>query len=133
MSLGGMPVSGELLYLDLIKKVLINSVYQDSGLLYPDGETREDIATHREVIEFDDKRRSNGFDFPSVAHTMIGIRRLDNIQECAENVLADNIAGDFIETGVWRGGATIFMRAILKAHDVTDRMVWVADSFAGLP
>jgi len=36
-----------------------------------------------------------------------------------------------IETGVWRGGATIFMRAILKAHGVTDRTVWVADPFEG--
>ncbi|MEJ0068602.1 MAG: TylF/MycF/NovP-related O-methyltransferase [Pseudomonadota bacterium] len=41
--------------------------------------------------------------------------------------------GDLIETGVWRGGATIFMRAILKALGVTDRTVWVADSFEGLP
>ena len=39
----------------------------------------------------------------------------------------------FIETGVWRGGACIFMRGILKAHGVEDRVVWVADSFAGLP
>ncbi len=36
-------------------------------------------------------------------------------------------------TGVWRGRATIFMRAILKARDFTNRLVWVADSFAGLP
>ena len=41
--------------------------------------------------------------------------------------------GDLIETGVWRGGATIFMRAMLKARGVTDRTVWVADSFEGLP
>ncbi len=34
---------------------------------------------------------------------------------------------------MWRGGATIFMRAVLKAHGVTDRIVWVADSFQGLP
>jgi hypothetical protein len=38
-----------------------------------------------------------------------------------------------IETGVWRGGASIFTRAVLRAHDVTDRKVWVADSFEGLP
>jgi hypothetical protein len=34
---------------------------------------------------------------------------------------------------VWRGGSTIFMRGILKAHGVTDRKVWVADSFQGFP
>lgn len=71
--------------------------------------------------------------FAFVPHTMIGRARLDNLQECMHAVLADNIAGDFIETGVWKGGSTIFMRGFLKAHDVTDRKVWVADSFAGLP
>ncbi|MEO0995020.1 MAG: TylF/MycF/NovP-related O-methyltransferase, partial [Pseudomonadota bacterium] len=35
--------------------------------------------------------------------------------------------------GVWRGGACIYARAILEAFGETDRTVWVADSFAGLP
>jgi hypothetical protein len=78
-------------------------------------------------------KRSTGKDWPKYAETMIGMQRLDNIQHCAEIVLHENIPGDFIETGVWRGGATIFMRAILKAYGVEDRIVWVADSFAGLP
>jgi hypothetical protein len=64
---------------------------------------------------------------------MIGLKRLDNLQFCVEDVLDKGVPGDLIETGVWRGGATIFMRAILKAHNVTDRRVWVADSFGGLP
>jgi O-methyltransferase len=49
------------------------------------------------------------------------------------DVLKQGVPGDFIETGVWRGGACIFMRAILKAHGITDRTVWLADSFQGLP
>ena len=48
--------------------------------------------------------------FTELAHTMIGMRRMDNIQYCIEKVLDDNIAGDLIETGVWRGGASIFAR-----------------------
>jgi len=64
---------------------------------------------------------------------MIGLKRLDNIQSCIESVLADNVPGDLIETGVWRGGATIFMRGALKAFGATDRIVWVADSFEGCP
>jgi hypothetical protein len=67
------------------------------------------------------------------AITMLPLARMDNILECAKDVIARNVPGDFIETGVWRGGATIFMRAILKAFDVRDRTVWVADSFEGLP
>ena len=43
---------------------------------------------------------------------MIGLKRLDNIQYCVETVLHDKIPGDLVETGVWRGGASIFMRAV---------------------
>ena len=64
---------------------------------------------------------------------MIGLKRLDNLQSCVEQVLRDGIPGDLIETGVWRGGACILMRAILQAYGDTARTVWVADSFAGLP
>jgi hypothetical protein len=62
---------------------------------------------------------------------MIGMRRLDNIQTVIEEILQARTPGDLIETGVWRGGSTIFMRGLLKAYGVTDRTVWVADSFAG--
>src|ERR1051325_3016488 len=77
--------------------------------------------------------RLEGRDWPVLAHTMIGMKRLDNLQFCVEDTLRKNVPGDFIETGVWRGGATIFIRSILKAYGVTDRQVWVADSFASLP
>lgn len=77
--------------------------------------------------------RLEGRDWPVLAHTMIGMKRLDNVQSCIEDVLAQDVRGDLIETGIWRGGATILMRGVLKAYGVTDRRVWVADSFQGLP
>ena len=64
---------------------------------------------------------------------MIGLKPLANVRSCVETALVEGVPGDLIETGGWRGGATIFMRAVLKVHDATDRLVWVADSFAGLP
>ena len=85
------------------------------------------------IIPFDAEKRRVGRDWPVLADTMIGEVRLQNLRSCVEDVLARNVAGDLIETGVWRGGATILMRAILRAHGVTDRTVWVADSFAGCP
>ena len=63
--------------------------------------------------ELDAKVREEGRDWPSEAETMIGLRRLDNLQECIVPVLHDGVPGDLIETGVWRGGASIFMRAVL--------------------
>jgi O-methyltransferase len=74
-----------------------------------------------------------GRDYPSRGLTMVGIKRLDQLQECAETVLRRGVPGDFIEAGAWKGGATIFLRGILKAYNVTDRTVWVSDSFEGLP
>ncbi len=68
-----------------------------------------------------------------LSHTMIGRKRLENIQYCVETILQDGIEGDFMETGIWRGGACIFMRGILKAYGVTDRIIWAADSFEGVP
>lgn len=78
-------------------------------------------------------KRLEGRFKPRHGETMIGQSRLDNIQECATRALADGVPGDLIETGVWRGGGTILMRAVLAARGVSDRRVWVADSFEGLP
>jgi len=109
------------LYLDLMVKCLTNSIYEDPAI---------DPWSNNSYVS---EKRTNGLDWPQKAHTMIGTKRLKNIQQLAEIIIRDNIPGDFIETGVWRGGATIFMRAILKAYDITDKIVWVADSFEGLP
>lgn len=79
------------------------------------------------------KSAVEGWGWPTRAHSMIGLRRLNNLERCVEHVIAHNVAGDFIETGAWRGGAAIFMRALLAAFDVPDRIVWVADSFEGMP
>ncbi len=86
-------------------------------------------------ISFEEGTRQEWFDHFWFGNTltMCGTKKLDNIQFCVESCLDDNIPGDFIECGVWRGGACILMRGILAARGVTDRRVWVADSFQGLP
>ena len=50
-----------------------------------------------------------------------------------ETVLDEGLPGDFIETGVWRGGACMLVKCILDQRNVRDRSVWLADSFQGLP
>lgn len=66
-------------------------------------------------------------------HTLCTPIRINNLRECAESVLETNIPGDFLETGTWKGGLSVFMRGILAAFSDTSRNVWVADSFEGLP
>ncbi len=82
---------------------------------------------------YDPTLREVGRDWPARAESMIGLRRMENIEQCVQTVLDDDVPGDLIEAGVWRGGACIFMKANLVARGDTSRVVWVADSFQGLP
>lgn len=125
------------LYLDLMGAIIINDIYKDPPL-QPSAIQRLRKAfggrpRHMTAKRFDEHRRDVGLDWPSVAHSMIGRKRMANLRAVCCDVIERGVPGDFIETGVWRGGACIYMRAILKAYGDTGRRVWVADSFAGLP
>ncbi|CAF1282561.1 unnamed protein product [Rotaria sordida] len=81
----------------------------------------------------DINQRIKGEDWPLTGVTMIGQKRLINIEWALRFVVANAVPGDFIECGVWRGGSSIFARAVLKALNNHDKHVWLADSFQGLP
>jgi hypothetical protein len=108
------------LYLELLKKSLTNTLYEDE----PDTDEQDELHFVHAFIQHYMKG-------PAVS--MLPSVRLDNLRSCIVDVIERDIPGDLIETGVWRGGATIFMRAVLKAYSDSDRVVWVADSFEGLP
>lgn len=108
-------------YLDLMQRCLTGVIYEDTPLKVLGQE------------HYDSKLREYGWDWPSKAHTMIGVKRLANVRFLAEDVINSQIPGDFMETGVWRGGACIMMRAVMDVYAVKDRRVWLADSFEGLP
>ncbi len=107
------------LYLDLMKRCLLNSIYGDdeydavvaNGFL----ERLAMKVIGRRGLKlmrrrpFDPEKRSLGLDWPPTAHTMIGLARLTNLQSCIQDVLERGVPGDLVETGVWRGGATILM------------------------
>lgn len=103
--------SGIDLYIDLLERTILNTIYEPSP----------------------EKDSGNPNHWPTIAHSMIGRPRMDNVVLCCKEVIHNNIPGDFVETGVWRGGTTILMRGILKAYGIKDRTVWVCDSFEGLP
>jgi O-methyltransferase len=139
------------LYLDLLKRTLIGAVAEDNDAILGGVTTAGAPVLYKRVADgvgklagragleiaykrpYDPAKRSVGRDWPARADSMIGLARMDNIQHCVETVIQEGIPGDMIETGVWRGGATIFMRGVLKAHGDETRTVWVADSFEGLP
>lgn len=108
------------LYFDLLKKSLL-------------GFLDEDPAMDPWTEGFNPVKRYNGEDWPSRALSMIGARRMDNIADAITLATGYGALGDYVETGVWRGGSCIFARAVLNVLGEAERTVWVCDSFAGLP
>ncbi|WP_442756459.1 TylF/MycF/NovP-related O-methyltransferase [Methylocystis sp. JAN1] len=108
------------LYLNLLKRSLTNTLFEEE----PDADNPNQTSYVSGFIS----HYIRGF-----AISMLPIARFDNLQSCILDTIDKGVPGDLIETGVWRGGATIFMRAMLKAYGVNDKRVWVADSFQGLP
>jgi hypothetical protein len=107
-------------YLDLVCDSLVGRLNRDPPL-------QEHLAG------YDEEHRLNGWDWPSGAPSMIGWRRMRHLRNECERVIRECVPGDFLEAGVWRGGAAMMMRAVLKAHGGTDRRVIAADTFAGPP
>lgn len=138
------------LYLDLLEKTLSFSLWDPPPVpIIAENRRRSrlkgmivraisDILSMRQLqlvhtIGPSREEADEGLIWPAYAHTMIGRKRLGNLRYCVEVVIKDHVPGDLIETGVWRGGACILMRGVLKAYGIEDRRVFVADSFAGLP
>lgn len=113
-------------YLDLIEKSVANAIYGESEL-------EMKLARWRNRLKHPYLTRHLPAAWPARAQTMIGQARLHNLRHLVERTILENVVGDYIETGVWRGGACILMRAILMAYDISDRQVICADSFEGLP
>lgn len=105
-------------YIGLLKEVLLDCTYAPRCV---PGQVLNDHAVE------------NGTYWPLYGISMIGKKRMDNLEKLVDSVIEEKIPGDLVETGVWRGGACIMMKALLHAHGDRERQVFVCDSFEGLP
>jgi O-methyltransferase len=133
-------------YVDLLKRVLCNSIYGSESDV-----TDDDIAVCTAALDSIRAskpwvlERYRSLDGQSLAQTLAYTKRsralhtyvrrpgLDNIEACALDVFASSVPGDFIDAGTLRGGTAILMKGILRAASQEQRKVLVADSFEGLP
>lgn len=110
------------MYLDLMEACLTGMIYRDAS-----------YNTFGQ--EYDNDKRLIGGDWPMTAHTMIGVKRLHQLRRACEDVIYNGVPGNFIECGVWRGGACIMMKAVADSlvKIGCPRIVYCADSFKGFP
>eukprot|EP01063_Lacrimia_lanifica_P037263 TRINITY_DN75_c1_g4_i1.p1 TRINITY_DN75_c1_g4~~TRINITY_DN75_c1_g4_i1.p1 ORF type:complete len:456 (+),score=164.17 TRINITY_DN75_c1_g4_i1:112-1479(+) len=115
-------------YLELVRML-------ESGLAYGTAELTTHPATGGAniVSKLDVALREQGGDWPLLGDTMTGTKRLHNVRDLVTTAVRDGIEGDYIETGVWRGGSSVFARAVLNSLGQHNRVSYVCDSFHGLP
>lgn len=58
--------------------------------------------------------------------TMVSKERFETIDRLSNLLRHDNIEGDIVECGCWRGGMSMYL-----AHSFPERQIWVCDSFEG--
>lgn len=117
-------------YLSLLKLTLCDLAGTTTSSV---ARTWDGRVMSRELAGEDLRLRAAGMDWPLHGLTMVGLARLDDLQERVEAVVADEVPGDLIEAGSWRGGASLLMRATLDSLEGPGREVFVADSFQGFP
>lgn len=64
--------------------------------------------------------------------TMTSGERLWSLLNAVRYVVDAGIPGDFVECGVWRGGSVMAMASQLVRMGVTDRQIWLYDTFTGM-
>jgi len=62
-------------------------------------------------------------------YSITGLQVLEKLYALAQDVVARNVPGDFVECGVWKGGSAA---AVACAFRHTDRRAWLFDSFEGM-
>lgn len=64
--------------------------------------------------------------------TMTSVERIGALYDSLEYIRANNIQGDFVECGVWKGGNILGIIEYLAFHKMTDRKVFLYDTFEGM-
>lgn len=65
-------------------------------------------------------------------YTQTSIERLYSLYQTCHYIIQNNIPGDFVECGVWKGGSAMMMAYVLKSKGITDRKIHLFDTFEGM-
>ena len=122
----------KIMYLEMMRMFVSGLVFDNAeGSVSP---TTRKTKKFRLNLPYRKGNREQGKDWTYLGDTMTGTKRLNNVRDLLIDVIGNNIEGDYIETGVWRGGSSVFARAVISMlGEEGERISYVCDSFAGLP
>lgn len=64
--------------------------------------------------------------------TLVSIERCYALYQSVNYILKNNIPGDMVECGVWKGGSCMLMALMLKDAVISDRKIFLYDTFEGM-
>jgi O-methyltransferase len=64
--------------------------------------------------------------------TMTSVERMYSLYKSVNYILEMKIEGDFVECGVWRGGSSMLIAYMLKNRSISDRKIYLYDTFEGM-
>ena len=67
------------------------------------------------------------------SYTMTSVERVYSLYKSVEYVIDNDIDGDFVECGVWKGGSAMVILLTLMKHNIKDKKLYLYDTFEGMP
>ena len=120
------PIS---LYLDAIERLILALPYSNKCSYASDIILTTVTKKQRDLFN-----NAKGGPFPYCRLTMCPACLSTTKHLLLNHIVLNNISGDFLEAGTWRGGQSILALATLHVtNSLIHRKVIVADSFQGLP
>lgn len=65
-------------------------------------------------------------------YTMTSVERITELYDSLEYIRLNQIDGDLVECGVWKAGNILGMIEYLEYHKITNKKVWLYDTFNGM-
>jgi hypothetical protein len=96
-----------------------------------DADTGTSLPPEKLLIDIQDKSFWELF-HQCKPFTMTSPERMYALYQAVNYVLTNNIPGDFVECGVWKGGSALLMARMLAIKNITTRKVFLYDTYEGM-
>lgn len=67
------------------------------------------------------------------SYTMTSVERGFSLFKAVEYIVKNNIPGDLVECGVWKGGSCMLIAKALNLFGDSDRKIYLYDTYEGMP
>lgn len=110
-----------------------------SSLYWQVGDVQQSLQHHIQAqfrnIAFDNALTDEFQEILSVIrpYTLLSEARLFSLYSLARQICLDDIPGNFVECGSYKGGSAALLAVIIKRYSLRPRLVYAFDTFEGMP